>query len=171
MGIVKNKKTTVIAAFALLFVTIIACFSVPLTVNAQTNQANSKLQAANAAVNQAFTFVLAAEKAGANVNGLLNQLNNANRLLAQAENANRTGDTSMAANDANAVLSITRQVTTSAQNAKENALTSAQNAFWSTVTITIMVAVVFVLALFFVWRLVKRNYIQNLSKAKPEVIS
>ena len=106
-----------------------ACFFVPIP-NAQPDQASSKLQAANAAVNQAFTFVLAAEKAGANVTGLLNQLNNANSLLALAENVNRNGDTSAAVNDANAVLPITRQITTSAQNAKENALTSTQNAFW-----------------------------------------
>ena len=69
-----------------------ACFFVNPIANAQPDQASSKLQAANAAVNQAFNFVLAAEKAGVNVTGLLNQLNNANSLLALAENVNRNGD-------------------------------------------------------------------------------
>jgi hypothetical protein len=42
---------------------------------AQIDQTTSKLQVANAAVNQAFNGVLDAEKAGANVTGLLAQLN------------------------------------------------------------------------------------------------
>jgi hypothetical protein len=59
---------------------------------AQTDQTTSKLQVANAAVNQAFNAVLDAEKAGANVTGLLAQLNVAAGILAQAENSYRTGN-------------------------------------------------------------------------------
>jgi len=42
---------------------------------AQTDQTASKLQAANSAIGQSFNTVLDAEKAGANVTGLLVQLN------------------------------------------------------------------------------------------------
>ena len=136
---------------------------------AQSDQTLSKLQEANTAVNQAFNAVLAAEKAGANITGLLAQLNVAEGDLAQAENSYRTGDSSTAATQANSVIPIAQQITTAAQNAKQTATVSGQNAFWSTIAFTLIAAVVFVLGLFLVWRWFKQRYINNLSQAKPEV--
>jgi hypothetical protein len=138
---------------------------------AQTDQTASKLQAANTAVEQASNAVLDAEKAGANVTGLLAQLNTAAGILAQAENSYRTGDSNTAAVQADSVLPIAQQVTASAQDAKQTALVSGQNAFWSTIAFTVIGAFVFVLALFLVWRRFKRSYINSLSEAKPEVNS
>ncbi len=86
---------------------------------AQTDQAASKLQAANTAVNQAFNAVLDAEAAGANVTDLLAQINTAQGILAQAENSYRTGDTNTASTQADSVLPIAQQVTVDAQNAKQ----------------------------------------------------
>ena len=60
---------------------------------AQTDQAGSKLQAANDAVNQAFNAVLDAEKAGANVTDLMAQINVAESILTQTENSYRTENT------------------------------------------------------------------------------
>jgi hypothetical protein len=127
------------------------------------------MQAANAAVEQAFNTFLDAEKSGANVTGLLPQLNNAERILAQAENSYRTGDFNTAEAQADSVLPITQRVTTGAQSAKETALVSGQNAFWSTIAFTEISAFVFYLGLFLVWRWFKRRYIRSLSGAKPEV--
>jgi hypothetical protein len=73
---------------------------------AQTDQTASKLQAANAAVEQAFNAVLDAEKAGANVTDLLAQLNVAAGIYAEAENSYRTGDSNTAAAQADSVLPI-----------------------------------------------------------------
>ena len=162
-----NRKCML--TFLLLLSVINACSFGSCFVLAQTDQPDASLQTANIAVNQAFNSVLSAEKAGANVTSLLTQLNDANGLLAQAENAYRTGDYNGAVNDASAVLPIAQQVNTAAQTAKETAQASVRNSFWSTLAATIVAAVVFVLALFFVWRLIKRNYIRNLSEAKPEV--
>ena len=131
----------------------------------------SKLQAANTAIEQAFNAVLDAEKAGASVTGLLAQLNVAEGDLVQAENAYRTGDSNTAIAEANSVLPIAQQVTTAAQNAKQTATVSGKNAFWSTIAFTVIGAVVFVLALFLVWRRIKRSYLKSLSEAKPEAIS
>jgi predicted PurR-regulated permease PerM len=138
---------------------------------AQVDQAGSKLQVANTAVEQAFNAVLDAEKAGANVTDLLAQLNTAEGFLAQAENLYRTGDFSKAATQADNVLPIAQQVTTAAQNSKQTATTSGQNAFWETIAFTVIGVFVFVLVLFLVWRLFKRRYIKNLSEAKPEVVN
>jgi CHASE3 domain sensor protein len=138
---------------------------------AQTDQTTSKLQAANTAIDGAFSAVLDAEKAGANVTALLAQLNVAEGDLAQAENSYRTGDSNTAATQADNVIPIAQEVTTTAQNAKQTALVSGQNAFWSNIALTVIGGFVFVLALFLVWRRFKRSYVKSLSEAKPEVNS
>jgi hypothetical protein len=137
---------------------------------AQTDQAASKLQAANTAVNQAFNAVLDAEAAGANVTDLLAQINTAQGILAQAENSYRTGDTNTASTQADRVLPIANQATLDAQSAKQTAIISSQNAFWSTIALTAIAVFVFVLVLFLVWRRFKSGYIKSLSEAKPEVV-
>ncbi|HLN89347.1 MAG TPA: hypothetical protein VK253_04710, partial [Candidatus Binatia bacterium] len=76
-----------------------------------------------------------------------------------------------ALSDANLVLLITYQVTFGAQDAKEAALASAQNALWFTVVATIGAMILFVLALILVWRWFKRRYSDRLSDANVEVIS
>ena len=138
---------------------------------AQTDQAASKLAAANLAVGQAFNGVLGAEKAGANVTGLLVQLNVAEGFLAQAENSYRTGDSSAAAAQADSVLPVAQQITAAAQNAKQAAVASARNGFWETIAFTAVGLAAFVIALLFAWSRVRRNYIKNLLKAKPEVVN
>jgi predicted amino acid dehydrogenase len=136
---------------------------------AQTDQTESKLQAASTAVNQAFNAVSDAEKAGANVTGLLAQLNVVAGDLAQAKNSYRTGDSNAALAQATIVLAVAQEVTSSAQDAKQSALVSGQNGLWLTLVFTVIAGLVFVLVLFWVWRWFKRRYIESLSEAKPEV--
>ena len=138
---------------------------------AQTDQAQSAIQAANTSVDQAFNAVLAAEKAGANVTSLLNQLNGAAGLLAQAENAYSISDNDTAIKDANAVLPIAQQVTVQARAAEQNASISTRNALWTTIAVVVVAVVVFVVVLFLVWRLFKRSHVEGLRHAKPEVAS
>jgi hypothetical protein len=137
---------------------------------AQTDQTASKLQSANTAVERAFNIVLDAEKAGANVADLLAQLNVVAGVLAQAENSYRAGDFNKAAIQADSVLTIAQEVTTSAQVAKQTALVSSQNGFWLTIAFTVIGAFVFVLVLFLVWRRFKRGYMKKLLGLKPEVV-
>lgn len=138
---------------------------------AQTDQTTSKLQEANKAVDQAFSAVLDAEKAGANVTGQLTQLNIAQEDLAQAENSYRTGDLSTVYVQADTALRLTNQVIVSAQNAKQTALVSSQNVFCQKIALIATVASIFVLVLSLVWRWFKSRYINNLSETKPEVVN
>jgi hypothetical protein len=156
-----------IILFVILILSI--CFLGLNTAFAQTNQANSKLQVANQSVNQAFNAVLDAEKAGANVTDLLSQLNNATNILAGAENSYRAGDINATIAKANSLLPITQEITINAQFLKHSATVNGQNNFWSTIIFTIVIAVVFVLVLFFIWCRFKRKYINRLSESKPEV--
>ena len=147
------------------------CFLGVQQATAQTDQTTQELQAANTAVNQTFNAVLDAEKAGSNVTDLLAQINILQDILAQAENAYRSGDTNTATTKAQSVLPIAQQITLDAQNAQQNAIISSQNAFWTTIALTIIGIIVFVLVLFLIWRLVKQKYIKGLSEAKPEVVN
>jgi CHASE3 domain sensor protein len=164
-----NNKHFIIVLFVILTVSV--CFLSVQQATAQTDPATSKLQAANNAVDQAFNAVLDAEKAGANVTGLLAQLNTAQGLLAQAESSDRTGNTNTAATQADSVLPIAQQVTAAAQDAKQSAIVSERNGFWSTIALTVVGVFVFVLVLFLVWRRFKLRYLKNLSEAKPELVS
>lgn len=96
-----NIKQSIVALLIILALSV--CFLSVQQATGQTDQATSKLQAANDAVNRAFNEVLDAEKAGANVTDLLAQINVAESNLAQAENSYRT--------------------------AKQTAIVSSQNAF------------------------------------------
>ena len=162
-----TSKLSRISLLAILMLSI--CLLGIHTAFAQTNQIDSKLQASNAAVNQAFNAVLNAEKAGANVTGLLSHVNVAAGILAQAENSFRTGDSNTAVAQASSVFLIAQEVIVAAQNAKETALINDQNTFWYTIAFTVIGAFVFVLILVLVWRRFKRSYIKNIAEAKPEV--
>ena len=164
-----NNKLSAASLLTILLLSI--CLVAAQSVAAQTDDVTVKLQAANTAVEQAFNAVSAAEKAGANVTDLLNQLNGATDLLAQAQNAYRIGDNIESLNSANAVLPIAQKVTSQAQAAKESANVTNQNSFWSTIALAIMGSFVFILVLFLVWRRFKRKYINNLTDSKPEVNS
>jgi len=138
---------------------------------AQTDQAGLKLQVANSAFEQAFNAFLDAERAGANVTILLDQLNVAADLLAQAEMAYRNVDSATVANKADSALSIVLEVKADAVSAENAALVAYQNAFWLTAALSAVGVAVFVFVLFSVWRLLKQRYVKNFLGAKPEVVS
>jgi hypothetical protein len=145
-------------------------FSCPSAI-AQTDQVTSKLQAANTAINQAFNAVLDAEKAGANVTALLAQLNSAGYFLAQANISYRIRDYNTAEAHADSVLQIAQIETAAAQDARQAAFVSGQNAFWFLIAFTAIGSVVFISVLFLVWRRFKRHYISKSYKVQPEVAS
>lgn len=134
-----------------------------------TQNVDSKLQAANSAIIQAFNAILDAEESGANVTDLINQLNIASELLAQANIEYTTGNLSSAANNAEAVLPITQKVLVDAQNAKQTASAHGQTVFWSTLALASVGIFSFVLVLFLLWRWFKKKYVSNLFDTKPEV--
>ncbi len=103
------------------------------------------------------------------LSSLLVQLNVAAGDLAQAENSYQAGESTAAGAQADSVLPITQQVTVSAQHAEQTALVSGQNAFWSTISFTVIGSFVFVLILFLIWRRFKGGYMEKLLGSKPEV--
>ena len=135
-----------LAVTILVLLTIGSCFHSGYNAFAQTEQTASKLEKASVAIKQAFNAILDAEIAGANVTALLDQLNNAATIFAQAENTKRAGNSTAAEVQADSVLPIAEEVTTLAQDAKQTALVSGQNAVWSTIAFTIIAGFVFVVS-------------------------
>jgi hypothetical protein len=164
--VITNKKF--LAAALLTSMVLLLFLSASPTIG-QAELASLKIQRANEAIGQALNGTLSAEKAGANVTGLLEQLNVATGLLAQAENSYRTGDTSAPANYANQAIPIAQQVKAQATALKNSAVSSKQNDFVFTVVFVVMGSEVFILGLLFVWRLVKKRYVNEMLESKPEV--
>lgn len=140
-----------------------------INISAQTDNVSIKIQEAKTAFNAALNAVLDAEQAGANITDLIVQLNFAVNNLSKAENNYRIGDYTTAVSQAESVVLSAQEVSAAAQNAKEDAIISVKNAFWSKTVFTLIGSVVFVLLLFLVWRQLKKRYIDNVFQAKPEV--
>jgi hypothetical protein len=130
---------------------------------------SSRVSAAESALVSAFGGVLDAEKVGANVTGLLVQLDGSAALLAQAEMAFRKGDANATVVKADGALAGAVAVQSEALGAKDNAFVASQNALGLTVGFSLVGSVAFVLVLFFVWRWLRRRYSAGLLEAKPEV--
>jgi predicted PurR-regulated permease PerM len=156
-----------VAVFGFLILT--AFLSVVIQVKAETEQTPSQLTEAESMVKKAFSAVLKAEDAGANVTDLLSRLSYGMNFLAQAEMAYNTGDVSGAANNAVDASAIASEVETDALDASYAASTKSQIAFWPTVSIVSFAEASFVLFMFLSWRRFRKNYIKRLSNSKAEV--
>jgi hypothetical protein len=165
--------------FLLLLVGCTFCFLPAIRAEISSNQqvtvtaenAESKIQAAKLAIEQAFNTVLDSERAGANVTDLVEQLNGASQNCAEARNEFINGNYLAAETAADNAAFTASQVNTAAQNIKQSALNSIITRNLFTIAITIFIIVALVLALFLLWKRIKKNYLHDLSNAKPEVNS
>jgi hypothetical protein len=112
---------------------------------------------------------LDAERAGANVSGLILRLNEAGGILAEAEMALGNGDSSEAASKAGQCIGIAESVKSDADVLKASALEKAQTVFWTSLTFSVVGIVVFVVVLMLVWRWFKGGYVRRMLGMKPEV--
>ena len=139
-------------------------------VKAEATQIPSQLVEADTAVKEAFSAVLKAEDAGANITSLLNRLSDGENLLAQAEMAYKVGDVSSAIDKAADASGIASEVEASAISARFTASINNQTAFWSTAALLAVAGAAFVLFMFFIWIRFKNRYIERLRNSKPEVV-
>jgi hypothetical protein len=140
------------------------------TATPPSDQTTAKLQAAATAVDQSFSAILGAQRAGANVTDLLSQLNYAQSVLASAQNSYRSGDLADAGNQADHVVAVAEQVTSLAQNAEQAALASGESALLITIALTVVGSFVFVVVWFLVWRKFKRRLVEDLPEDESELV-
>jgi CHASE3 domain sensor protein len=130
----------------------------------------AKIAEADNALKQTFGAVLAAEKEGANVSALMVKMNQAGMLLAQAAVDYRSGNSGEAVNKAAQCLEALQSVSEEALALKDKALKDAQQAFWNTITVSIVSAILSVVVLVLVWHWFRNHYLDGLLKMKPEAI-
>jgi predicted S18 family serine protease len=164
-----NKRNSFLAIALFVFLTLTVFLSVANQVKAEATQTSLQLTEAENMVKKAFSAVLEAENAGANVESLLSRLNDGMNLLARAEMAYKAGDVSGATKNATDASAIASEVETEALSVKFAASISSQTAFWSTVGIINLAEAAFILFMFLSWRWFKKNYIKRLRNSKPEV--
>ncbi len=163
-----NKRVNIIVVLSLLLVLVIIP-SLCVSFTKASNESES-IDAANSSINQAFTSVYDAQKAGANVTGLLTRLNTAGVLLAQADNAYHAGNLSNVTASADNARSIANQVNNDALNLKNDSINRSQNNFLLTCLFSFSAALIFVVVLLLAWRRLKRSYMKKLLDLKPQSV-
>jgi hypothetical protein len=124
---------------------------------------------ADAALKRAFVAVSDAEAAGANVSGLLAELDVAGRNLTEAEMVYAAGNVSDAASRADQCVALADAVAGEALNLKGQAVENGRTASWHAVTFSLVGIFTFLVVLVLVWVLFRRSYSGRMLSAKPEV--
>lgn len=160
------KKLSVWLVFLFLAASVIAVDSVK---SAREDEATLAITAAEKNLGLAYQATRDAEVAGANLSGLLFQLNEAAELLVQANVSYRIGDFNNATIFANASTEIANKVRIEAYKARDIALYERVERFQFALTESILGIGIVICGSFLGWRLFKRRYYQWVLKLKPEM--
>jgi hypothetical protein len=133
------------------------------------DDASGSVWEADVAVRQAFGATLEAERAGANVSGLIFRLNEAGGILGEAEIALGDGNSSEATKKAGQCVEIAQSVKSDADVLKASALDEAQTVFWLSLFFSAAGIAVFAIVLVLVWRWFRRGHVDKMLSMKPEV--
>lgn len=122
-----------------------------------TDIANSAIETAETAVISAFEAVTEAEKAGANVTGLLTNLTEAGEFLAAARMSQRNGDFDNATHLASLSRNIGEEVRISAYELKDLAWNEGLQRMWFTILGSVSGIILVVLGSLWTWRVLERR--------------
>ena len=141
------------------------------SVQAATSQdvAAGDISNAEQSLSQAFVAVLDAEKAGANVSGLLNRLNDGADLLSQSRVAFDDGSFDEAARLANSSTGVSGEVWDEAARFSVEASDAAVDRGWLFLAVSIVAVSIALVASIFGYRYFKRYYYRRLLRMKPRV--
>jgi hypothetical protein len=163
------KRVLRVSVSFLLVLVLAGLFSHGVFVVRGADEVSSSVGEADVVVRRAFNATLDAERAGANVSGLILRLNEAGGILAEAEIALKDGNSSEAASKAGQCIGIAESVKGDADVLKASALDEAQMVFWTSLTFSVVGIVVFVVVLMLVWRWFKGGYVRRMFGMKLEV--
>lgn len=135
------------------------------------SEASSVLTNSEVTVDSAYQAVLRAEEAGANVSGLLVQLNDAGELLAKAKVAYRLGDFDEVVRSASLCSEIGENVKNEADELRGEAYGLKVTGFWLTLTGSLVAVVAVGFGSFWGWHFFKKRYYKRVLGMKPEVNS
>ena len=133
--------------------------------------AASAIDRAEAAVVSAYDAVLGAEQVGANVSGLLAQLNVAGEYLASSHVWFGLGDYGNATSFADLCYDVGEEVRGDAVGLRSEASELLVRDLWLKLIFSVVGVVCVVFLSFFVWRAFKRRYRKRVLGMRPEVVS
>jgi hypothetical protein len=131
--------------------------------------ATAAVASADSTLQVAFVTVSDAERAGANVSGLIARLNEAGSALTSARVALDAGNYSGAASLAALSEGLADAVAADAAVSKDNAVTQASH-WWVTVSLSLVGSASLLAVLFLLWRRFKRLYKDRVLGGRPEVV-
>jgi hypothetical protein len=131
--------------------------------------ATISIERAENALVSAYQAVLEVEQVGANVSGLLAQLNEAGELLAEAHMAYRLRDFDEATRFADLCYDVGESVKNKADELRVEAYRSRTMGLWLTMSGSLVGMVAVVFGSFWGWRVFKRRYYEQILRKKPEV--
>ena len=163
------KRVLRVSVSFLLVIALVGLFLHGVFIARGADEASSSVGEADVAVRQAFDATLEAERAGANVSGLILRLSEAGGILVEAEMALGNGNSSEAFSKAGQCVEIAESVKGDADVLKASALDGARTVFWMSLTFSVVGIAVFVVVLMLVWRWFKGGYVRKMLGMKPEV--
>ena len=133
--------------------------------------ASSAIESAELAVDVAYEAVLEAEGAGANVSGLLDELNDGAEALSKAYISNRVGDFDDAVYFADLCYGLVAGIEAEANELRDVAVVERDQRLLLTSFGSVFAVVCIFCGGFFGWRFFKSRYHRRVLEMKPEVAS
>ncbi len=129
---------------------------------------SQSIKSSNDALDSAFTNIMAAQQAGANITTLLAQLNIATNLVAQTENNYKSGNSENDNSTLTIANQIIEQVNKDAIALKASAMTEIDQTFLSNALFSSVGIAVLLVVLILIWQHVKRSYFKNHVEPRSE---
>jgi len=159
----------ILLVLALLFIFASSPFIVKSYKSIGEDSFSSAIDRAEGVVVSAYGVVLEAERAGADISGLADQLNVVAGLLVQAHLQYEAGNFSGAVYIAGQCYEIAEGVETEAYALRDWAAVDGVQRFWLMIMAWVISLFVIVCGSFFGWRVFKRRYYRKVLRLKPEV--
>jgi len=161
----------ILLVLALLFIFASSPFVVKSYESIGEDSFSSAIDRAEGVVVSAYRVVLEAERVGADISGLADQLSVAAGLLVQAHFQYEAGNFSGAVYFAGQCYGIGEGVETEAYGLRDRAAVDGVQRFWLMIMAWVISLVVIICGGFFGWRIFKRRYHRKILRLKPEVSS
>ena len=165
-----TKTSSKLLVLLIVLVFSVFVFTTEILASNSEDIAAASIEGAENVLVSAYQVVLEAEQVGANVSGLLAQLNEAGELLAEAQVAFRLGDFDEVVLSANNCSEIGENVKIEADELRIAAYGSRITGFWFTMTGSMVGVVAVGFGSFWSWRVFKRRYYTRALKMKPGVV-
>lgn len=160
------------------FFPLVICFILTSSIFMHTSSAEIDDDAASSAITSAemtlvsaYQAVVESEQVGANVSGLLIQLNEAGEFLTKARIKYKLGNHDQAVSLADMCSEISKKVESETAELRNEAFVLWVTAVGLATTESSVLVVAVVLGSFWSWRAFKRRYYKRILKMKPEIAS